>query len=124
MPFAGAGESVRVVRLVLAAAAAGGADARQLAVRAGVPGWALADEGAMISSCQVLRLWELAEQALGDPDVALGVAARCQLGDLGLYDYLFSTAATLGQGLDAAGRYLPIVAADLLGPRPRLRRAP
>jgi AraC-like DNA-binding protein len=102
-------ESMRVVRFLLAAAAAGGANALQLAFEARVPAWALADEGAMISSCHALRLWELAERALQDPDVALGVAARYQLGELGLYDYLFRTAATLREGLDASRRYLPLV---------------
>jgi AraC-like DNA-binding protein len=107
--FAGVCESVQVVRFLLAAAAAGGANARQLAGQARVPAWALADEAAMISSRHALRLWELAEQALHDPDVALGVAARYQLGELGLYDYLFRTAATLGEGLEASRRYLPLV---------------
>jgi len=102
-------ESVRVVRLMLAAAAAGGADARRLAAAARVPAWALASEGAMICTCHVLRLWELAEQALEDPDVALRVAARYQLGELGLYDYLFSSAATLGEALEASSRYQSLV---------------
>jgi AraC-like DNA-binding protein len=109
LSFAGARESMRVVRFLLAAAADGGADARQLASEARVPTWALADDGAMIASCHALRLWELAEQALQDPDVALGVAARYRLGELGLYDYLFRTAATLREGLEASRRYLPLV---------------
>jgi hypothetical protein len=102
-------ESIRVVRFLLAAAAAAGANARRLAFEARVPAWALADEGTMIPSCHALRLWELAEQTLQDPDVALGVAARYQLGELGLYDYLFRTAATLREGLDASRRYLALV---------------
>lgn len=102
-------ESVQVVRLVLAEAAAGGADARQLADRAGVPMWALADEAAMIPTRHVLQLWELAAQALRDPQVALGAAGRYRLGDLGLYDYLFATAPTLREALEASSRYLPLV---------------
>jgi len=102
-------ESVHMVRLVLAEAAARGANLRQLAADAQVPMWALADEGAMIPARHVLRLWELAEQALQDPQVALAAAARYRLGDLGLYDYLFTTAPTLREAQEASSRYLPLV---------------
>ena len=98
-----------MVRLVLAAAAAGGASPRRLAAAARVPMGALAQEEAMVPARGALRLWELAEQALDDPRVALGAAARCRLGDLGLFDYLFGTAATLRAGLAASSRYLPLV---------------
>jgi AraC-like DNA-binding protein len=108
-PLPRACDSVRVARLVLAAAAAGGADPRQLAHEARVPAWALADDGAMIPACHVLRLWEVAEDALQQPNMALTVAGRCQLGDLSLYDYLFRTTATLRAGLTASSRYLPLV---------------
>lgn len=97
------------MRFLLAAAAAGGVNTHKLAHQARVPTWALADSEAMIHPCHALRLWELVEQALGTPDVGFRVAARYQLGDLGLYDYLFRTTATLGDGLETSSRYLPLI---------------
>lgn len=63
----------------------------------------------MISPRHALRLWELTEHALQDGDAALTVAARHQVGELDLCDYLFSTAATLRDGLRASSRYLPLL---------------
>jgi AraC-like DNA-binding protein len=102
-------ESVQMPRFQLAAVAARGADAVRLAHDARLPGWVLASEQAMISPRHALRLWELAEHALGDPDVALTAAARHQVGSLDLFDYLFLTAATLREGLAASARYLPLL---------------
>lgn len=102
-------ESERVVRLVAGIAGAGGVNARELAVKAGVPGWALGDAAGMVCAGGVARLWELTEEVLGDPVVGLRVAARCQGGELGLFDYLVKTAGTLRDALDAFGRYLPLV---------------
>jgi AraC-like DNA-binding protein len=98
-----------MVRFLLAAAADGGADIAQLAWAARVPGWALACDRAMISPRHALRLWELAEHALEDPQVALRIAGRHTVGDLDLYDYLFTTAATLRDGLRASSRYLHLL---------------
>ncbi len=64
-----------MVQFLLSAAAAGGADASQLAHEGLVPGWALTDSQAMISPHYSLRLWELTEHALQNRDVALTVAA-------------------------------------------------
>jgi AraC-like DNA-binding protein len=98
-----------MARLLLSAAAEGGADAAALARDAQLPDWALADDRAMISPRHALRLWELVEHALPDRDVALTVAARHRVGELDLYDYLFTTAATLRDGLQASARYLPLM---------------
>jgi AraC-like DNA-binding protein len=107
--FAEAVESVRVVRLVAGMAGAGGVDARQLAAEAGVQEWALGAAAGMVCAGGVARLWELAEEVLADPVVGLGAAARCEVGELGLFDYLVRTAGTLRDGLEAFGRYLPLV---------------
>jgi AraC-like DNA-binding protein len=102
-------ESSRMVRHLLAASEAGGADARRLAKQAQIPGWILASDDAMISPDYALRLWELAEHALDDPQLALTFADRYQPGELDLYDYLFSTAATLRDGLSISGKYLHLL---------------
>jgi AraC-like DNA-binding protein len=56
-----------------------------------------------------LRLWELAEHGLEDPQLPLTFAARYQAGELDLYDYLFASAATLRDGLDLSGEYLHLL---------------
>jgi len=109
VPVPVAHDSVEMARLLLGAAAAGGADARRLAADARLPGWALAQDRAMIPSRYSMRLWELTEYALEDPQVALTVAARHQAGDLDLYDYLFTTSATLRDALAASSRHLHLV---------------
>jgi AraC-like DNA-binding protein len=60
----------------------------------------------MISPHYALRLWELAEHALEDPQLAITFADHFQPGELDLYDYLFTTAPTLRDGMDLSGRYL------------------
>jgi AraC-like DNA-binding protein len=94
---------------VLSAAAAGGADARALAREARLPGWVLTAGQGMIPSRYAIRLWELAEWALQDLHVALTVAGRYRRGDLSLYDYLFATAPTLGEGLTVNVQFLHLV---------------
>src|SRR6266568_2230706 len=86
-------DSVEMSRLVLGMAAAGGADARVLARDAGLATWLLGVDEAMIASRCHARLWELAEHALQDPYLGLAAVHRHQVGDLDLYDYLFTTAA-------------------------------
>src|SRR5258708_34362191 len=98
-----------MARLLLGAAAAAGADARRLAADARLPGWALHQDRAMIPSRHSMRLWELVEHALEDPQVALTVAARHQVGDLDLYDYLFTTSATLRDAMAASSHYLHLI---------------
>ena len=63
-------------RYLLGAAAAGGADARQLARDARLPAWALNAGRAMLPSWYAMVLFELAERALGDPDIAMTVVTR------------------------------------------------
>jgi hypothetical protein len=99
-------ESSKMVRYLLAASAAGGADAVGLAKNLGLPGWILQRDEVMISPDFALRLWELAEHALEVPDLAITFAQRYQPGELDLYDYLFTTAPTLRYGFDLSARYL------------------
>ena len=42
-------------------------------------------------------------------EVALTIAARCHAGGLDLYDYLFTTAATLREALAVSSQYLPLL---------------
>lgn len=113
-------DSVEMSRLVLSVAAAGGADARVLAREAGVPGWLLGVDGVMLGSAQHGRLWELAGHALQDPCLGLTAVARHRVGDLDLYDYLFSTAGTVREALEASGGFFHLVSTNCsLVPQPQ-----
>lgn len=101
-------DTVMAARSLLGAASAGGADARQMAQDAGLPTWALEADG-MLPSWHSMQLFALAERAFEDPDVALTIVERHRVGDLDLFDYLFTTAATLREGLETAGRYLHLI---------------
>jgi AraC-like DNA-binding protein len=102
-------DSVVVPRFLLGAAAAGGADARQMARDARLPSWALAAEEAVIPTRHSTLLWEMAEHTLEDPDVPLTIASRHRVGQLDFFDYLFSTAATVRDGLQATMRFLHLL---------------
>jgi AraC-like DNA-binding protein len=102
-------ESSKMVRYLLGASAAGGADAARLARDLRLPGWILQRDEVMISPDYALRLWELAEHALEVPHLAITFAERYQPGELDLYDYLFTTAPTLRDGFDVSSRYLHLL---------------
>jgi hypothetical protein len=102
-------DTVMAARYLLGAAAAGGADVRRMASDAQLPGWALGGGRAMLPSRFSMRLWELAEHALEDPFIPLTLVDRHRVGELDLFDYLFTTAATLREGLEAAGRYFHLI---------------
>lgn len=102
-------ESSKMVRYLLGASVAGGADAARLTRDLRLPGWILQHDDAMISPDYALRLWELAEHALKVPNLAITFAERYQPGELDLYDYLFSTAPTLRDGFDVSSRYLHLL---------------
>lgn len=99
-------ESSKMVRYLLGASAAGGADTARLARDLRLPGWILQSDEVMISPDYALRLWELAERALEIPHLAITFAERFQTGSLDPYDYLFTTAPTLRHGFDLSSRYL------------------
>lgn len=105
-------DTVEMSRLVLGMAAARGADARALARDAGLATWLLGVDQAMIASGHHARLWELAEHALQDPYVGLNAVHRHRVGDLDLYDYLFTTAATIREALEISGNFFHLVSTN------------
>jgi len=106
---AGARDSTVLSKSLLAVAGVHGADARQLARDAKIPGWALADDQAVIPSRHSMRLWELIEWALEDPAVGLTFAGTHEAGNLDLFDYLFTTAATLKEGFQVRADFLHLL---------------
>lgn len=63
----------------------------------------------MVPSRDLLRLWELAEHAVAEPGLPLGVVSQLAPGKLGLYGYLFTTQATLGDALRAGTGFVRLV---------------
>jgi AraC-like DNA-binding protein len=102
-------DSTTLARFLLGAAGAAGADPERLARESRLPGWSLAADGTMIPSRHALRLWELIEHAIDVPHVPLTIAGRYQPGSLDLWDYLFTTAATLRDGMGMARNFLHLV---------------
>jgi hypothetical protein len=100
--------------LLLGLAGAGGADTRALARDAGLPGWLLSLRSGMAPSHQNARLWELTANALSDPCLGIAAVSRLHTGDMGLYDYLFSTAGTVREALQASGEFFHLVTTNCL----------
>jgi AraC-like DNA-binding protein len=105
-------DSVELSRLVLGMAATRGADGRALARDAGLPTWLLGVDQAMIASSHHTRLWELAEHALQDPYLGLAAVNHHRVGDLDLYDYLFTTAATVREAQDVTGSFFHLASTN------------
>jgi AraC-like DNA-binding protein len=92
-------DSAALVRGLLGAAHACGVDVGRLACDAEIPDWVLsAGQPLMVPLRHARRVWELAEHALGVPDVPLAMASRFGLGGWDLLDYLFATAPTVRDG--------------------------
>ncbi|BDT98247.1 AraC family transcriptional regulator [Nocardia sputorum] len=102
-------DQVLLHRFVISQLIAAGLDRDLLLRESGLPEWTMAGDDLHLPSQTFSRLWEIGEHELGDPDVALNVASRYQLTCLGLYDYLFSSAPTLGAGLATCGPYVTAV---------------
>ncbi|MEU7628800.1 AraC family transcriptional regulator ligand-binding domain-containing protein [Nocardia sp. NPDC049220] len=102
-------DQVRLHRFVISQLTAAGLDRDRLIRETRLPEWTMAGHDVHLPSHTFSRLWEVGEYELGDPDIALYVASRYELPSLGLYDYLFSTAPTLGAGLATCGPYVTAV---------------
>src|SRR5215472_3667442 len=102
-------DSAAIPRFLLEVAAARGIDQRQLARQAGLPSWVFEADRAMLRPGHALRLWELLEHELDDPYYAVTAASLHQLGEMDVFDYLFMTSQSLGEGLLASVRHLPLL---------------
>ncbi|MCO6006146.1 AraC family transcriptional regulator ligand-binding domain-containing protein [Actinoallomurus purpureus] len=101
--------AVSMARLLLAAAEHAGADRRALVRVAGLSETVLADDEARITVEQSMRLWEAISASVAHPHVGLRIADFYRPGMLDLFDYLFTSAATLGDGLQLTSRYMHLV---------------
>ncbi|MFJ4649716.1 AraC family transcriptional regulator ligand-binding domain-containing protein [Nocardia sp. NPDC088792] len=78
-----------------------GVDVRQLLRDAAAPEALLSSAHGMVTTPTYLRLWERAEFAQEAPEVGLRIAETYRIGRFGIFDYLFTTAATVADGLAA-----------------------
>lgn len=95
--------STATVRFVLGGLHALGADPGALARRAGLPLWVLGDNTARVPRAQMASLLRLSRTQLADPRLACQLGCQWRYGALHVYDYLFGTAATLGEALEVVG---------------------
>ncbi|MEV6767346.1 AraC family transcriptional regulator ligand-binding domain-containing protein [Nocardia sp. NPDC051030] len=95
-----------LARLVRAAAVDAGASAAEL-LR--VPVSDTADPLARPPTTALIRLWESMTVRLSDDAPGLAVAERAGFGTLDIWDYLFTSGATLAEGARAAAEYLPLL---------------
>lgn len=97
-----------LTRLLVRAAMAGGVERTRLAA---VPGMAVLDnEGIRIPTSTVMRVWELLPGRLRDDGGIGEVMKPWRPGALGVWDYLFPAAATLGEALRVAGHHMAVIA--------------
>ncbi|MEU9452046.1 AraC family transcriptional regulator ligand-binding domain-containing protein [Streptomyces sp. NPDC048277] len=117
--------SLALPKMVLARAAHGLRDARRLALEARIPDWAVDDGPGTVTTVSnecFLRTLELAEHHNADPDTVMRIGSTFRQGQLGVYDYLFSSGPTLAEGLattvryqnliTGAGKYVPLGGAE------------
>jgi AraC-like DNA-binding protein len=104
--------STATVRFVLAGLGTLGADPGALARQAGLPVWALGDNTARIPGAQLAGLLRASRVELAGPGLGAHLGCQWRYGALHVYDYLFGTAATLGEALAVGCRYIGIVNGD------------
>jgi AraC-like DNA-binding protein len=98
---------------VMRHAVAAGLEPDRLARESGLPSWTITgNEEYRVHSAQYLRTWEVVERSLDDANVAVRIAERYVVGQVGLYDYLFKTAPSLGAGLALCGPFVGAISTN------------
>jgi len=105
-------DSTLLHRFVVEQLTDAGLDRPRLLRECGLPEWVMCGAPAHVPGSQFSRLWEIGERWLDVPDVALHVASRYELTATRLYDYLFTSAPTVGSGLATCGPYVTAVTAN------------
>ncbi|MFQ6226141.1 AraC family transcriptional regulator ligand-binding domain-containing protein [Nocardia sp. NPDC002869] len=106
-------ESISFPNFLLAQSGVNAGVRRQLTRAAELPDWVLNTTDTLVSSNFQLRLWELLEHELAEPDIALQIGAVNTLGHFGVHDYLFRTAPTLGEGLARSEEYAELITTNV-----------
>jgi AraC-like DNA-binding protein len=105
-------ESVVVPRFIATASALGHREAEGLARAAGLPNVLRDPETSRVPSARTYRLWGAVLARTGRPDAGLLAAARYRPGLLDVFDYLMSTAPTVGEGLARASAHLHLLSSN------------
>lgn len=105
-------ESVMVPRFIATASARGPREAEALLRAAGLPNVLRDPETARSPSAATYRLWGEVLAAHGLPEAGLLAAAHYRPGRLDLFDYLLSTAPTVGEGLARAAAGIHLVSSN------------
>jgi AraC-like DNA-binding protein len=105
-------ESVVVPRFIATAAASSCADAERMVRAAGIPGVLRDPETVRTPSANTYRLWGSVVSRAGRADAGLLAAAEYEPGTLDLFDYLLSTAPTVGEGLARAAAHVHLVSSN------------
>jgi AraC-like DNA-binding protein len=101
--------SVLTARPVVAALEARGVDAARVLRLAELSSDALTSADARLPCVAVLRLWEEAAAAAGDPSFGVHVAEALPAGAYDVYEHILSAAETVGDGLARLTRYIPLL---------------
>lgn len=105
-------ESVVVPRFIATAASCGRREAEALAFAAGLPTVLRDPETTRVPSAYTYRLWGAVLARTRRPDAGLLAAGHYRPGMLDLFDYLLSTAPTLGDGLTRAAGAVHLVSSN------------
>lgn len=96
-------------RALVAACRSLGVDTASLLARAGVSPAALDDPDARLPAANADAIWREAFAATGDARLSLHAAEATPFGAFPALDYLVAASATVGEGLERAARYFPLV---------------
>jgi AraC-like DNA-binding protein len=107
-------ESVMVPRLIATVTTRGPREAERLVRAAGLPTVLRGPETARTPSVRTYRLWGAVLARTERPDAGLLAAAGYRPGMLDLFDYLVTSAPTLGEGLARAGANIHLVSTNSL----------
>lgn len=105
-------DCVVVPRFIARSAARSGTEAEAMVRAAGTPGVLGAPDTARSPSAGTFRLWREVLQRTGRADAGLLTALEYRHGSFDLFDYLLSTAPTLGDGLALAATHVHLVSSS------------
>ncbi|WP_335976408.1 AraC family transcriptional regulator ligand-binding domain-containing protein [Streptomyces sp. CA2R106] len=107
-------ESVVVTRLIATAAAKSPREAEQLARAAGLPHLLSSPETTRAPSAHTYRLWGAVLAHTGCRDAGLLAAESYRPGLLDVFDYLMSSAPTVGEGLAREAAHIHLISSNSL----------
>jgi AraC-like DNA-binding protein len=107
-------ESVVVPRFIATAATRGRREAESLARTAGLPNVLRDPETSRVPSTRTYQLWGAVVAQTERPDAGLLTAACYRPGLLDVFDYLMSSAPTVGEGLTKAAAHLHLISSNSL----------